>query len=240
MSFGRSSDPCSPLWVFLFFFFSFCVCVCVCVALGASSWKYHLLCVGTSHRWSGARAPCGQRIPISVYLHAFLRNRECNSWVCVRVCVSLLWYFMHLQVLNLSLYTAFKISTHSCIVFHAVWVGLPIHLECLRLCTHVCVCSAAVWAACAPERMCVSQHAAWPWWPCFGWLMCLREQRGAQVGPEPQSDTLLPPCCFTYVDTARLLLPSHLTVPPVPIQPTLAGSFFWGGLIFKLLSLPWK
>lgn len=102
---------------------------------------------------------------------------------------------------------------------------------------NVCVCAPMfvfVLLQCelrAPERMCVSQHAAWPWWPCFGWLMCLREQRGAQVGPEPQSDTLLPPCCFTYVDAARLLLPSHLTVPPIPTQPTLTGSFF-GGTLF--------
>lgn len=43
--------------------------------------------------------------------------------------------------------------------------------------------------------------------------MRLREQRGAQVGPEPQSDTLLPPCCFTYVDAARL-----------PLSPLLSDS----------------
>lgn len=85
------------------------------------------------------------------------------------------------------------------------------------VCLFSCLCSSPLQCVCAPECVCacVSQHAVWPWWPCFGWLMCWREQQGAQVGPEPQSDTLLLPCCFTYVDAARLLLPSHLTLPPL-------------------------
>lgn len=90
MSFGRSSDPHSPLWVFLsFLFFSVCMCVCVFVG-GGSPCKYHPLCAGTHHRWSGARAPCGHRIPISGCLHALCEtgsSESVNRCECARVCV---------------------------------------------------------------------------------------------------------------------------------------------------------
>lgn len=120
-----------------------------------------------------------------------------------------------------------------------VWVCVYNLNVCVRatLCVFVQLFVFKHAAVCACLSVCVSQHAVWPWWPCFGWLMCWREQRGAQVGPEPQSDTLLLPCCFTYVDAARLLLPSHLTLPPALTQPTLTGSFFralfWSFCLFQ-------
>ena len=122
MSFGRSSDPCGPLWVFLSFFF--CVCWCVCVWKGGGSpCKYHPLCVGTRHRWSGARAPCGHRIPISVCLRAL--------WGTERVTPVCVW--MHV----IAMYVSFTVCT-----------GVFLRM-CLTVCLlqNVClsVCVVCVW-----------------------------------------------------------------------------------------------
>lgn len=91
-------------------------------------------------------------------------------------------------------------------------VCYSLHICAVCVCLFSCLCLSMLLCVHA-HSVCISQHAVWLWWPCFGWLMCWREQQGAQVGPEPQSDTLLLPCCFTYVDAARLP-PPHLTLPP--------------------------
>ena len=106
------------------FFFFLCVLVCVCVWKGGGSpCKYHPLCVGTRHRWSGARAPCGHRIPISVCLRAL--------WGTERVTPVCVW--MHV----IAMYVSFTVCT-----------GVFLRM-CLTVCLlqNVClsVCVVCVW-----------------------------------------------------------------------------------------------
>lgn len=116
----RSKRPFVGISFFLsffpsfFFFFKF-VCVCDCGRKGSSGGgspcKYHPLCVGTCRRWSGARAPCGHRIPISVYLFCVrLGGTESVTLVCVCVCVNSL----HSRCLYVCAFAAYY-SVYSCV-----------------------------------------------------------------------------------------------------------------------------
>lgn len=144
---------------------------------GGSPCKYHPLCVGTRRRWSGARAPCGHRIPISVYLFCVrLGGTESVTLVCVCVCVNSL----HSRCLYVCAFAAYY-SVYSCVssveklavcegAVHArVCNSLNICLlyVCVRsvdgssVCVFVQTFACKLAAVCVCLCMCVSQHAAW-------------------------------------------------------------------------------
>lgn len=81
----RSEQPFVGIsFIYFFIFFA-----CMCVEGGRSLCKYHPLCVGTRHRWSWARAPCGHRIPISVCVCALCETKRPRLSVSLSMSLSI-------------------------------------------------------------------------------------------------------------------------------------------------------
>lgn len=136
---------------------SLCACMCVRASVCASPCKYHPLCVGTRHRWSGARAPCGHRIPISVCLPALcvrLGGSESVTLlvhVSVRMCVVGVSTYMSFTSWALTLHPYVCINLHPCwgnapcsVLIHInlwlTWNWLQLSAGHVCACAHVCVC----------------------------------------------------------------------------------------------------